>query len=634
MADVWINIEHSLNSHSTVEVSKTAWPLWKKAVLAIVPLIIGIAIGVAALWNFRSPASAEVIPFSFILPEYQFFTDTLAISPDGTKLVYGANRQLYLKWLSQTESQPIPGTQDAYSPFFSPDGEWIGFYSSGWLKKVFLNEGTAVPLCEASYPYGVSWWNDTVIFSQGSDGIYTVSEDGGSPEILVEMEPGEFADGPQMLPSGDAVLFALTKSAGGQQSVLWDKADIVVFSQKTGKREILFKGGCHPRYVSGHIIYALGNDLWMFPFDYGRLKATGSRVQVMSGIARWRDDQGTSMNVLPVSANPSLALFDLSNDGTLAYIPSSSFPSSLNRRILALVDRNGRKDVLDLPPDSYDYPRLSPDGEKLAVVTNYEGGTIWIYDMSGKSEPRRLTYEGINSNPVWNPESNRLAYYSNRDGKPGIFLQSTDGIGVEERITELPPFDNYCPNSWSPDGKTLLFTVSDGTDYDIWEVTLTGEREAKLLIDSPYSTQAFASFSPDGQSVAYMAGGSNGYQIYVQSFPKIEGNPYPISREGRNDMPAWSPSGRELYYWSISYQKLMAVPIQSKPTYSTGQTLPLGIEGIIQPYGGRAYDIMPDGKQFLVMLPETQIQEQPRPAQQVNFVLYWFEELKERGQMP
>jgi serine/threonine protein kinase len=454
MADVWINIEHSPDSPSTVEVSETAWPLWKKAALAIVSLIIGIAIGVAVLWNLRSPSSAEVIPFSFILPEYQFFTGALAISPDGTKLVYRANRQLFLKRISETESQPIQGTQDAQCPFFSPDGKWIGFYSSGWLKKIHLIEGTAVSLCEASYPYGASWWNHIIVFSQGSDGIYTVSENGGSSKILVEMEPGEFADGPQMLPGGDAVLFALTRSAGGQQILLWDKADVVVYSRKTGKKSILVQGGCNPHYVpTGHIIYALGNDLRMIPFDYKHLKATGSSVQVISGVARWESDKGTSMNILPIMADPSWALFDLSNDGTLAYIPVSSFSPNLKRRILALLDSSGRMDVLDLPPGVYDYPRLSPDG-------------------------------------------------------------------------------------------------------------------------------------------------------------------------------------RELYYWSHSYQKLMAVPIQTKPTYSTGQTLQLGIEGIIQPYGGRAYDIMPYGKQFLVMLPETQTQEQPRPAQKVNFVLNWFEELKRRGSVP
>ncbi len=608
-------------------------PAWKAVALVLSGLMLAAAIALAALWKFRPTVPAKVTRFSYVLPENQYFIRTgrrlLAISPDGTTFVYEANGQLYLRRLSETEARPITGTQGgAGSPFFSPDGQWVGFYSwqDSTLKKVAVTGGAAFTLCKASNPFGASWQDNTIIFGQGSNGIFAVPATGGLPEVWVKLEPGEVADSPQILPGGDAVLFAVARStatAGVPVTSGWDKADVVVYSRKTGKRKVLVPGGSAPLYVSTrHIVYALGKTLLMVPFDLGRLETTGSPNPILEGVMR--ASVGTT----------GAADFDFSMDGTLVYIPSSSGSIDTDRRVLALVDRTGKAEVLGIPPGPFEFPRLSPNGTQLAVVTSDDGGTIWIYDMSGKGALRRVTFEGLSSFPVWSPDGKRLAFYSIRENKPGIFLQAVNGTGAAQRLAGIPPADDYIPNSWSPDGKNLAFTVNKAGDYGIWTVPLTSEQKAQVFTDLPISTQAHAAFSPDGRFIAYMSGESGGqvssmFNIYVQSFPKIGAAKYQISGEGGlNDAPVWSRNGKELFYWNSTSQRLMAVPIQTEPSFSFGQPVPLPIEGMIQSMGGRRYDVMPDGRRFLVMLPENQTQEQRRRVLQINVILNFFEELR------
>ena len=563
-ADVRIVIEEPGSSFIPLEARAPARSPWKVAALVLMGLILAAAIGGIALWSLRSPVPAKVTRFSFLLPEGLSFSDVgrrlVAISPDGTNLVYVANRQLFLRRLSESEARPIPGTQqNAISPFFSPDGQYVGFYANqdSTLKKIPVTGGVAVTLCKASNPFGVSWQGETIVFGQGPDGILAVPAIGGAADVLVKLEPGEIADNPQMLPGGDSVLFAVAKTskqvlAGLTVNSLWDKADIVVHSLKTGKRKVLLPGGSAPRYLStGHIIYALGNNLLMAPIDLARLEVTGGSAPVAEGVMRspFLISRGP-VNVPIVALNlfSGAANFDFSVDGTLVYVPSSSAPVDTDQRVLAMVDRDGKREVLGLPPGLYDFPRLSPDGKQLAFIMSDEGGNVYVYDMSGRSAPRRLTFEGLNSFPVWSPDSRKLAFYSYRENKPGIFLQAADGADAAERLANLPDADGYIPNSWSPDGKTLAFTIITASGYSLWTVSLAGERKAQLYMDSPSTAEAHAAFSPDGNWMAYMSGDlgrlaslPSNINIYVQPFPKAGAARYQISQQGRNDVPVWSP---------------------------------------------------------------------------------------------
>jgi len=356
----------------------------------------------------------------------------------------------------------------------------------------------------------------------------------------------------------------------------------------------------------------------MVSMDLEHLKATGGSVPILQGIMR--------------SGSTGVAQFAFSQDGTLVSIPgSSSMPPDTGGRVIAFVDRNGKRDVLGFPPGSYRHPRVSPDGKKLAVETREEGGSIWIYDLLANSEANQPIFKGSTSYPVWSPDGRRLAFLSSLNNKPGIFLQAANGIGTAERLTTLPAAETFRPNSWSPDRKNLAFMTVKGNDSGLWTIELTGARKAELFINVPASIQADPAFSPDGRWVAYMSNESGNPQIYVQPFPKTGAARYQISREGRNIAPMWSRDGKALFYYEIDSRRLMTVSIRTQPAFYFGQPVPTPIEGMIQSAADSPdYDVMPDGKRFLVILPEALSKEQRPLTQQLDVVLNWTEELKQR----
>jgi Tol biopolymer transport system component len=223
-----------------------------------------------------------------------------------------------------------------------------------------------------------------------------------------------------------------------------------------------------------------------------------------------------------------------------------------------------------------------------------------------------------------------VAFPSNQEGKPGIFWQLADGTGVPERVTTAAAGEDvHLPTSWSPDGNTLLFEISRSGDWGLWAVSAKGERKAEPLVDLRGSLQRNAEFSPDGRWFAYLSDEAKIEQVYVQPFPPT-GAKYQISRE-HSHAPVWSPDGKELFYYEVNARKVVAVPIQTQPSFSFGFPVPLPLEGILQAETiERQYDVSPDGNRFLVLLPPTPGERASRPTQQVNVVLNWFEELKQR----
>src|SRR6185369_7269396 len=246
--------------------------------------------------------------------EGQVFTNTgrvvVAISPDGSQMVYVANQRLYRRAMSELEARPIPGTenfQGVLNPVFSPDGRSIVFYavSDRTLKKIAVTGGASVTLCSLELNlFGMSWGTDGIVFGQGNKGILRVSENGGKPELLVNAETGTYAQGPQVLPGGEALIFTIATSADD-----WDHAKIFVQSLKPGgPRKLLIDGGSDPHYVSnGHIVYAYGGVLSAVPFDLKRLEVTGGQVPVLEGVRR---GQGSGS-----------AQFSFSNTGALLFVP-------------------------------------------------------------------------------------------------------------------------------------------------------------------------------------------------------------------------------------------------------------------------------------------------------------------------
>jgi eukaryotic-like serine/threonine-protein kinase len=531
----------------------------------------------------------------------------IALAADGSRLVYvadhGGNTQLYLRSIDRFEATPIPGTEGAESPFFSPDGQSVGFFAEGKLKKVSLSGGAPLTLCGAPVTRGGTWGpDDTIIFAPSiTAGLFRVSAAGGTPKPLTvpDRKNGEYGHRwPEILPGGSAVLFTIW--TGGS----FDDARIGVLSLETGKRRILIEGGTYARYVpSGHLVYARAGGLLAVPFDLGRLEVTGPPVSILEG----------------VSMNPTfgVAEFSSSADGSLAYVAGGS---KVGERTLLWVDRKGQAQALSAPPRGYLSPRLSPDGQRLAVAI--EGPTnpgLWVYDLT-RDTLTRVTASLPIPFPIWTPDGKRVTFSAAPDGVLNLYWVPADSSGTAERLTTS---DNaQWPGSWSPNGQVLAFSEADPTTgYDIWVLGLHGERKARAFLQTQ-SNEYGPMFSPDGSWLAYGSDESGRQEIYVRPFPG-PGGKWQISTDGGVE-PVWARNGRELFY--RNGDKIMAAPVEIKPVFAAAKPKLLfegHYEKSVFAYEPN-YDLSPDGQRLLMI----KASEQESAESQLNVVLNWADDLK------
>jgi serine/threonine protein kinase len=583
----------------------------------VAAVVLGIIVAGTAAWNLKPDPTPSVNRFYHVLPEGQQFASTrplVAVSPDGSRLVYVANQQLYLRAMDTLEASPIPGTNETpTAPFFSPDGQWIGYWSltDGQLKKIALSGGAPVTLTDAKSPFGRPTWQDdgTIVWSQ-SEGIMQVSANGGEPQILIPVELGNLGN-PQMAPDGKSVLFDVGTLVRGV---------VTVESLESGERKDLFPGNS-PSYVStGHIVYGLDGVLFAVPFDLATLEVTGGPVSLVEGI------QDGPMQ------------YALSDSGSLVYVPGGNAGADAPRT-LGFVDRNGVVEPLDVRPAPYVQPSLSPDGTRIAVQTlSSDGtGTIWVHDLSGQTQIRLLTQEGNNVRPIWAPDGERVTYASNRDGPRSIYWQTADGRGLPERLTTADEGTVDAPQSWSRDGTTLSFVRVSGGNTGLaatgglprlWTLSPDSDAEPELIHDAPTGQSAL---SPDGQWIAYVSTTAGSGEIFVEPYPPT-GLVHQITQAGGLD-PKWSSDGDELFFVRPDGE-LVVVDIATNGPFGFGaeRPLPVGRFSRVPTYGN--YDVTPDSQRFLVVLPldEAGTGEPARP--QINVVTNWFEELKERVPVP
>jgi Tol biopolymer transport system component len=530
----------------------------------------------------------------------------MAISPDGKQLAYVAIRsgtaQLFLRAMDGFDARPVPGTEGAYAPFFSPDSQWVGFFSAGSLEKVAVNGGAPITLSPASLGSGAHGgsWNSrgAIVFSPQAVGpLQQVTDQGGMPAPLTKLENLDATHRwPDVLPAGKVVAFMAATNASD--------ARIVVRSLQTGQqRDIAGGGATSPKYSpTGHLIYAQGSTLMAVPFDAQQLQAKGAAVPVLEGVA--------------VQASGA-DQYSVSRTGTLVYL--SGGVASVQRRMV-WVNRNGSEQVLSAPPREYGYPRISPDGKRVAVEVESQ---IWMYDLA-RDALSRFTFEGsINQNPVWTPDGKRVAFYSNKSPGPAvIFWQLSDGSGGLERLGT----GQYAevPKSFSPDGQVLAYHENNPTTKkDIWILRLSDRKQEPFL--RTRFNEGAPTFSPDGRWLAYISDESGRQEVYVQPYPG-PGGKWQISIDGGSE-PAWNRNGRELFYRAGG--KMMSVDITTQPNFSAGKPKVL-FEGryfaVQPPLTGTAYDVSPDGARFL-MVKET---EATASNTHINVVLNWFEELKQK----
>jgi serine/threonine-protein kinase len=537
-------------------------------------------------------------------------TPALALSPDGTKLAYvgmhgSATRQLFLRAMDGVEAKAVAGTEGAYVPFFSPDGQWIGFFAQGKLKKVPADGGAAQTVCDAPSGLGADWAADDTIYFMpfNTSGMWKVASSGGTPQEVTRLDrsKGEVSHRwPQLLPGGEAVLFTVWTGPG------WDEKSLHMQVLKTGERRVLAQGASTGRYVaSGHLVYNRDGvqTLMALPFDVERLQVTGGPAVALAEQVWEGGAEG--------------AQYAVSTAGTMAYV--ASHPGRYERRMV-WVDRTGKVEPLSAMPRPYYDPRISPDGRQFAVSSEEASERVWTFDLA-RPILTALTGPGSSQAPVWTPDGTRVIYRATRTGFRNVFWKAADGSGEEQRLTTSNNLQT--PVSVSPDGKHLAYTdVDPATGNDIWLVALdaTGKPEPLLRTRSGENN---AHFSPDGRWLAYVSDESGRSEVYAQPFPG-PGGKWMISTDGGNE-PVWSRDGRELFY--RSGDKLMAVTIATQPAFVAGLPSVL-FEGAFEPTGTgtSGFDVSPDGRRFLMIQPTS---PEP-PVTQVNVVINWFEELRQR----
>jgi eukaryotic-like serine/threonine-protein kinase len=607
----------------------------QKHVLPIVAAVVLAAIvAAAAAWILKPKenTSASLVRFNFSLEEGQQFSlstrQIVAISHDGKQIVYAANNRLYRKPIDEFSSQPIPGTDLGGVPaqaVFSPDGDSIAFHSlvENTIKKIPLSGGTPTIILQSGSPAGMSWDKRGIVFVRGR-GIFLISPNGGQPEQIVEVQNEGILYGPQMLPAGDAVLFTLAGRSGTGELTQWDDAEIVVQSLKFGTRKTILKGGSDARYLpSGHLIYAVSGSLFALGFNPETQMTFGERVPVLAGVSR-------SVGVDNVIGTTQ---FSIADNGTLVYIPGPVNATS-GRRALVVTDRAGTATSLKLPPGNYTHPRVSRNGARLAVgIENGPEANVSIYDLSETSALRRLTLNGRNQYPVWSNDGQRVAFQSDVEGDAGIFWQPADGTGAAERLTKAPQDAAHVPESFSGDGKYLLFTELKGGDYVLHSLSMEHKKSAPL--GNVNSVEPIgATFSPDGHWVAYASNrtgrnspDNNG--IFIQPFPATGAvYPMPRVRTGSRDFhPVWAPDGKTIFYVANSNQPFAVVSINTQPslTFGSPMLLPANVPrpGLIST-NVRGYDLLPDGRVLTLVPAAPGATLHP----EIRVVLNWFEELK------
>ena len=524
----------------------------------------------------------------------------VALSPDGSGLVYNANGQLYYRAMNQTVATALRGTEGASGPFFSPDSAWVGFWAEGQLWKVGIRGGAPVSLCDArdragSGVWGSRWGADnTIVFGQRGTGIMRVSADGGTPEVLISFPDfgGDVSHGPQLLPDHKAVLFTLTN--GGK----WDDTRIVVQSLETGERKLLIQRGSDARYLAtGHLVYVQEGTLFAVPFDMDELAVAGSAIPMAEG-------------VMMAGTTSVAAQFSVSDNGSLIYLPGTE---AEGKRALVWVDRDGKEEAIAAEPRGYTSLHISPDEGRVALDVRDQENDIWIWDFDRETLSRLTFSPGVDMYPIWTPDGRRVAFGSTRGGIPNVYWKESDGTGAIERLTESETAQ--FPNAFTSDGRQLLFFDETGGDLGM----LSLEGSAELLLATEFDERN-ADISPDGRWLAYASNVSGQYGIYVRPFPNVEEGQWLISKDG-GTQPLWAPDGRELFYLAPG-SRLMAVGVETKPGFTPGDAQEL-FGGYYARQGRRTYDVSPDGERFLMIK-----EGAGRGGEGFILVQNWFEELK------
>jgi serine/threonine-protein kinase len=609
IGDVLLELDETLHSGDSRAPLASLSPRvvrWWTAAATVVAVMAG-----AAGWLAWGRAPAPVIePQRFAMP---FPPDApmsviggidlghLAISPDGSRIVYPTPRGLAVKSRDRLDVTfiDLPG-ENVNSPFFSPDGRWIAYTtSSTTLRKVAVSGGASVHVASTGNA-AVGAWGDAAIVFADQRGLFHVPAEGGRVEAVpLELGPNEQATLPEVLPGGRVALVTIisTKSNTPLRAAMDPSSRIDAVDLDTGARKTVVTGGGQPRYLaSGHLAFGSGQTMRAVAFDPQTLQVRGTPVEVMT-------DTGS-------------AFFGASREGTIVFLRGSEMA---NLATLVWVDRSGREEPLGAPVREYLYPRISPDGRRIGLDIGGVNRDLYIWDIARRVLERLTTDPAEDAMVRWSPDGTRIAYANSRYGIPNVFWQRADGTGAAERIFESAILNQ--PGPFTRDGGIVLSELVPGRGRGLLVASIGPPHTRRRLLDNAVN----AELSPDGRWLAYGSTQSGQFEVYVTSFPDTQGR-WQISTGGGRQA-AWSRDGRELFYRDFS-GALIAVPVTLSPTFEAGASRRLFSDPAYRGSGSsmsdRTYDISPDGRRFVM------IRNVDQPPRSLAVVQNWFDELRRR----
>jgi Tol biopolymer transport system component len=523
---------------------------------------------------------------------------SFSLSPDGLQIVYLANAGdtsgLVVRSLESGTTRMLPGTEDARAPFWSPDGQSIGFFAAGKLARVEIETGRVRTLTNTIYAYGGTWNKaGVVVFSGRAAGpLLRVSSSGGQAEEVTRLQPHQLSHrSPQFLPDGEHFIYYAT----GPSDVSG------VFLGRLGHPDDdrrLLDGGSAAIYAAGRLLFERQGTLYAQAFDISQFTTSGVAEAVASNLGR----------------RGSAAICSASDAGAIAYRAGAA----QGRRQLEWVDRGGTVLTPLGDPMGTSSLALSPDGRRVAL-SRFDGGNpdIWVVDTDVARQVRLTSEPVIDIAPVWSPDGTRIVFQSHQTEPGALYEVSASGGSVSKPLLTGPR--GMFPTDWSVDGETILFqTFDSSTRWDIWALRLSGDRKAAPLLQTPFDERD-ARFAPNGHWIAYSSDESGRSEIYVQ---QVSGTATKaaISTTG-GGQPVWKHDGAELYYIALD-GRLMAVPIQfmADRGIHAGAPVPLFMThiGPSSPLIRQNYAVSQDGQRFLMntMIEDTR-------AAPITLILNW-----------
>ncbi len=558
--------------------------------------------------------SREVTHLAVALPEGEEMDafSALALSENGAQIAYVSRREgvtrIYLRRLSESSPRFLDGTEGGTSPFFSPDGQWLGFFAGSKLRKIAVSGGGLQVLADAPNHRGGTWGSDGYIYfvPSSAGGVWRVAEGGGTAEEITRRDTaaGEIRHTwPHVIAGTNTLLFGVWTGPGeGERSV-------AVQTIGDSGHHVLVRRGEHPHYAAapGLLLYSLSGSLFAVP---------------------WRPSQRDLGGAVPIVAAEHLHAdlsegtgnFAIASNGTLAYLEGR--PEQALSRVV-WIDRNGKPDPLPLPARDYETVAVSPDGARAILQVQEDVTALWMLDLARNTLTPIDSSSGSSQAPVWTADGGRVVYRATRKGLRNLYWRAADGAGAEEALTAKPDVVQT-PTSVSTDGQWLAFTETGTTErggHGLWVMRLEGDHELRRLSPLTSDDERNGQFSPDGKWIAYEATISSRTEIYVSPFPG-PGPKYRLSTDGGVE-PFWSHDGRELFFQNGD--RLIGVSVGLGGGFSSSPPRIVHTGRFRRsPNYRTTSSLSSDGKRFL----RIQQVEPERAITRIELVQNWFEELK------